>query len=155
MKKSFSRGVTLVEMMLAVVIFAFMSAGLTAALLAGRSAWQVNENSSIVQQQARNVIWVVARDLRQSDGLTITSDAHSLTFSFTHPTDGAVNYAWNDTTRQLVRTDSVKRRIVGNNISAFSLTHLGYGVELSLTAMRVSSNIKAGTLSLKQKVVFR
>jgi type II secretory pathway pseudopilin PulG len=155
MKRIGQKGVTLVEMLLAVVIFMFMSAGLTAALLAGRSAWLVNENSSIVQQQARNALLMLAKDLRQASGVSIGTTAHSLSLNFTHPADGAVSYAWDDTTQQIVRTDSARYRVAGNNISAFTVTDLGYGLNLSLTAARVSTNRKTDSLTLKHRVVYR
>jgi Tfp pilus assembly protein PilW len=140
---------------MAVAIFVLMSAGLTAALLAGRSSWMVNENSSLVQQQARNALWVLAKDFRQAKGLSLVTDAHSVNFSFTHAVDGTVSYTWNDTTQNLTRTAGTKIRVVGTNITGFTLTDLGYGVEISLTVRRVSTNKKTGTIVLKQKVVYR
>jgi Tfp pilus assembly protein PilW len=143
------------EMMLAVVVFMLMSAGLTAALLAGRSSWMVNESTSIVQQQARNALWVLAKDFRQAEGLNLVTDAHSVNFSFTHAVDGVVSYTWNDTSQKLTRTAGTKVRDIGTNITGFTLTDLGYGVEINLIVRRMSTNKKATTMVLKEKVVYR
>jgi Tfp pilus assembly protein PilW len=142
-------------MMLAVVIFMLMSAGLTAALLAGRSSWMANDNSSVVQQQARNALWVLAKDFRQAKGLSLVTDAHSVNFSFTHAVDGTVSYTWNDTTQKLTRTAGTKIRDIGTNITGFTLTDLGYGVDISLTVRRMSTNMKTDTMVLKERVVYR
>jgi prepilin-type N-terminal cleavage/methylation domain-containing protein len=107
MKTITDKGFTLLEIMLAVAVFTVLCGGLTGALLAGRSAWKVNENSSTVQHQARNVISVMTDDLRQASHLKIDSNDHSVHFSFTHPKDGKVSYAWDKTTQQVTRTAKV------------------------------------------------
>lgn len=154
------RGVTLVETMISVVIFMMMAAGLSTAVIAGKAAWEVSQNSLNVQTQVRSALWNMSRDLRQAGtGLTLAQDAASLTFSFTHPVVGPVTYTWvKDPVSgvgDVVRQTTAGNRIVARNISILSLVNNGPDVVITATAAAMSATRKVDMMTLRQKVVLR
>jgi prepilin-type N-terminal cleavage/methylation domain-containing protein len=155
-----TRGFTLVETMMSVAIFVIMIAGISTTVVAGRSAWEVNQNSVNVQTQVRAALWNISKDLRQAGtSLSLTQSATAVTIAFTHPVDGSVTYAWTqdavsgigDVTRQT----TTKTRIIARNISELSLVNNGTDVVITATATGTSATRKADTMTLKEKVVMR
>ena len=155
------KGFSLVEVMVSVAIFTMMMLGVTTAFLAGRSAWEVNLNTTDVQAQARLALWGVAKDLRQAGVISgLPQTVSPVTFSFDHPAEGAVTYTWTRDTvtgvGNIVRDSSAwPNKTVARNISAFSLTENGSDVVISITAMHTSSTGKTDSMSLTEKVVKR
>jgi prepilin-type N-terminal cleavage/methylation domain-containing protein len=155
-----AKGFTLVESMLSVAIFVIMIAGLATAIVAGRSAWEVSQNSIAVQTQVRAVLWNIAKDLRQAGtSLSLTQTVGALTLTFAHPVDGSVTYAWTkdavsgvgDVTRQ----KSTGTKIIARNISALSVINNGTDVVITATATGTSATRKTDVMTLKEKVVMR
>lgn len=62
------RGLTLVELMVALLIGLFIVGGATATLLANRQTQRVNDNLARVQEAARTAFELMARDLREAGG---------------------------------------------------------------------------------------
>jgi type II secretory pathway pseudopilin PulG len=158
-----SVGFTLVEIILSVAIFVIMFTGLSTTFLAGRSAWEVNQNSMNVQTQVRAVLWNLARDLRQA-GTSLTPAQQTPPviafppFTFTHPVVGPVTYAWSPDASgvgNVTRQTTGGTRIIARNISSLSLINNGTNVVISVTAIGTSATRKTDVMTLKEKVVMR
>lgn len=162
-----TRAMTLMEMMISLVIFLMMIGGVISALQAGRSAWQVNDNTVAVHDAARNVLWSLVQDLRQARGISVnTSVAGKTVVTFTHPTDGTVTYTWtNDLLSpadpvtpafHVTRAWGARVRTLAHDISAFTVdvTNPSFA-DVTVTATRTSENRKPSAMTLRQKVRYR
>ncbi|MDO8674768.1 MAG: prepilin-type N-terminal cleavage/methylation domain-containing protein [Candidatus Omnitrophota bacterium] len=151
-------GFSMVEMLVVVGIFTMMMAGLYTALAAGNVSWQASENGVAIQRDARNALWVMAKDLRKGSGAAITQSVGSTTLIFTHPTDGSVTYTWSDSganAKKLIRQMTASSRILANNISALTFTDQTTSILISTTVTRSPTVGPSASLTLSQEVAYR
>jgi type IV pilus assembly protein PilW len=72
-----SRGFTLVELMIAMVLGLVIVGSVMAAMLANKRSYRTNEGLSQVQESARTAFELLAHDIRQSDGNGCTSSTRT------------------------------------------------------------------------------
>ena len=152
------KGMSLVEIMVATLILAFIMAGLYTTLLAGNVSWQSHSASVRALQETRKAISAITLDLRVGDSLILSQGATSLSLSFSHPGDGSVSYSWattGDDANQIIRQTSTTTRILAQDISAFSLLETPDDVTIDITSTVTSDDGQVESFSLKKTVAKR
>jgi Tfp pilus assembly protein PilW len=137
MKLNNTKGMSLVEMMVAVGIFVFLSVGMLSVVYVGNQAWSMQDANVYVQTQVRLTVSKLARDLRVASGLAIAQDADNVNVSFTKGAS-AITYAWTtdegSTQHQLIRSVDGNAIVVAQDITAFSITESADDIQVNLTA---------------------
>lgn len=96
-----NRGFTLVELMIALLIFAIIG-GVLASIFASGVVFYGNENSQVENQEAINLVSVaLEKDIRKTSLMTSSSGCLSMTQS-----DGVVLYCY-DSANKLIKRNSV------------------------------------------------
>ncbi len=152
------KAVTLIELMVATLIFSFLVAGIYAAFLAGNRSWSTHENNVALQRDARGALWVMVPDLREAKSVVITQSSGNTAISFTTLTLGSVSYAWSNTgasANQIIRTVGSNTRILARNISAMAFTDLSSAILVDITSTRSDSLGKSANFNLKEKIAYR
>jgi prepilin-type N-terminal cleavage/methylation domain-containing protein len=91
-------GMTLVEMMMTVAIIGVVSAVLSTMLLQGVRMFRLNSAQGEVQRDARRILDLIGRNLRQADAYSVYIDRNSLSdppfslISFTHINGDDIEY---------------------------------------------------------------
>jgi len=140
MKTRQNKAYTLVEVMMTVLIFAMIMGGLYAGLIAGGRSWQVYDAKALTQREARRVFVTLNRDLRMARGLIFKKkDKNTVVFSFQHPDQGLVTYAWSrpDTVQggPVTRSHADSVWVIARHISAFQIIESADGIRFSVAAV--------------------
>ncbi len=151
-------GMTLVEMLVSIVIFAFMAATLYTGFLAAQTTWQVYKGNIRTQREARKALIQISRELREAQSVAIVKTTGTVTLSFGRPDHGTVTYLWSDSgdnADQIRRIEEVVPKIVANNISFCDFTDLTGSVLIELTARDDTQSGETIYYNLKEKIALR
>jgi len=103
-----SHGFTLMEMLITIMLFSFIMAGVYAVTAAGENSWQVNQVKIELQQEMRKAMDNMIHELRQAGDSSIVNvpadNTWYTTVTFRTPagvSSGSIN--WNADTIQFVR----------------------------------------------------
>jgi hypothetical protein len=152
------KGLSLAELLVSVLLFMFIVAGLFTALLASNKSWQIYGATVRAQQEVRKAISWMSRDLRIAENLQITPGTGSLTLTFSQPGVGTVTYSWITTGADAKR---ILRQIAGrtlppwkvaNNISAFSVSQSADDITVNVTATVAASRVQNSSFQLAHKM---
>lgn len=146
------------EVLVSVLIFSFMAAGLYGAYNSSKQAWQNNDNNVLLQREARKALLVMVPELRQASGITITQNSTSATISFTHSSLGSVTYSWSTSganANKIIKQTSTVTRTLADNISALSFSNPSGAVIINLTATKTQTTGQVASFSLTEKVAIR
>jgi Tfp pilus assembly protein PilW len=162
------RAITLVEMMVAVVIFVAMIAALVTSLLAGQSAWNASQTSSIVQREGRLALTSLIRDIRQAAPFTVVTNSDGKSFTIENPEDHTVFYFWSINSKELFREAGGENRIVARHITGLDFADDQANAKIVYVNAQYTFGVNDGTAqettaqtnrtqrcSLKGKVVYR
>jgi prepilin-type N-terminal cleavage/methylation domain-containing protein len=136
------KGLTLFEVLIAVLIFSIIALGLGSAIVAGKSALFVSDIPTQLRQNLLFALFTMAHELRETApskmNLTEGASGNSVTFKIPHdnsaPPDGIVvdsigNIEWGSNITyarnglgQLVRTSGASTLVVAPNISAIQFS---------------------------------
>jgi len=156
--KKDNKGVTLTEVMVATVIFAFIMGGLYTTLLAGNASWRNQEIAIRSQQEARKAAIQMARDFRIATGILITQSQNTVAVAFNLPGEGAVNYSWDTSggnANRIIRQNTTNSRILAQDISSLSIINSSNNVVIDITATTQSDRGESNTYQLVKKVAKR
>ena len=157
-KKINNSGISLVEMMVTVAIFAVLVGALYSGFSAGSISWRTYENNIATQREARQALLNMRRELREASGISITQDSDSATISFTRTDVGGVTYSWSTTggdANKIIRQFGGVDTVLANSISALSFTSDATSVTINITATKSSTGGQPGTFNLVEKVALR
>ena len=148
------KGYTLVEALISVAILSFVLLGVYGVLVTGNTVI-TNDNALLeMQQQARNGMDRMVREVRESSTQTITTvDANSDTLTFTTPNETNIKYYRSGT--DLVReypAGTIKK--VANSIAYLKFTLSGALLTINIRADK-SIYIKTVSFALVEKVRLR
>lgn len=153
------KGISFVEIMVAGAIFAFMMGALCTVLNTSNTSWLRQNAAVITQREVRRALTYLAKDLRSaSSTLSLTQSASSVTLSFTTPTAGTVTYTWGTsgtTANRIIRQAGATSTIVGNYITAFSITDNTSDIDINVTATSSNAQGSLGTYQLSKTVAKR
>lgn len=107
-------GFTLVEVLVAAVVLSLLVMGVLTVLNSSDMAWNVDMGLVDLQQQARQVMARMIREIRQADSVTIGSS--TVTFSTPWATAGNIIYSLNN--GQIIRTYDSSTSVLANNINS-------------------------------------
>jgi len=122
------RAFTLLEVLIVVVILSFLIAGITGVLNLGNVTFPVDLGQINLQNQARQSMQWITRDLREASGVTVGGGSNSITFN--NYSGSGISYYLDtaDTngdnlSNQIIREfPSGTRRVVANDISGLVFT---------------------------------
>lgn len=153
-----ARGVTLVEMMMAMMIFLLLSGGVYAALQTGERSWNVNDVRIRMQQELRKAMDGMINDLREAGSSSILNVPAngtwytSITFQVpTGVTAGSLVWNGNNITfakggsgaTQLLRTQGAQTSILAQNVQTLQFRRQAASpeeLEISMLARRSTIN---------------
>lgn len=131
-------GYSLVESMIAISIFLFLTGALSTVFTTGSKSWTSFNDSTAAQRETRKAIELISRDFREADSIILTQSSTDVAVLFTHPSaSGPVQYTWStggNNANQLQRISQGTTRIIANNISAFSLLDAPKTVAIDITS---------------------
>jgi len=93
------KGFSLIEMMVVVVILGLIVLGLVTFFTGGARSWVVGQSQLEAQRNARQVMDIMVREIREGNSFTISTDKKSIKISY--PTSfgkGPVTYSLSSTT---------------------------------------------------------
>lgn len=121
-----NRGFTLVELMVAILIFTIIG-GVLASIFTSGVIFYGNENSQIENQEAINLVTVsLEKDIRKTSALSLSDGCLSLMQS-----SGAVNYCYDSINKQ-VKRNSV---ITASNIDLFTFLINNTELDISIRSI--------------------
>lgn len=135
--RSFARGFTLVEVLIATSLSAIVMVGvLTSTLMIARNGYLLN-NYIDMEKQARTALETIAVDARVTKSVSWqrASDTSPLTgIILTDPDGVAITYAYSSTAGTLTRTEGTKSRVLITGIQSLTFSAYKYadatGIEL-------------------------
>jgi type IV pilus assembly protein PilW len=68
MKHAYARGLTLIELMIAMLLGLIVIAGVISVMISNKNSYRTNEGLAQVQESARTAFELIARDIRQASG---------------------------------------------------------------------------------------
>lgn len=154
-------GFSLAEMIITTLLVIFIFAALHTSFLGGNSTWQTYNGKVRVQNDARNALLFMTKELRQGSGITVTQDTNNTTVNFTREAGGAASFSWStsgsDANRIIFQTQSGSR-IIANNVSALSFNYNDTEPKWILVTIAATKQMPRGNMasfSLKEKVALR
>jgi len=144
MKRSI-KGLTLIELMAASLIFLIVFAAIIAILTSGRDSWQIGSAQVQVQQEARRAMESIVRELRPAsnvDTATFVNGVSNDLIRF-NSAAGQIEFAINVVNfspDQLVMTQGATNTVVANDVQSVQFDLLGGNVVyITLTTQRRST----------------
>lgn len=117
-------GWTLLEMMIAVGLFSIASAAMGSAYVFSLRSFQALSNYSILDQQNREVIDLITREVRQANSVTSFANDHTRQLTLVDGDRNTVTYNFNGYRQQMTRTKSGTTSVLLENCSLINF-HLG------------------------------
>lgn len=152
------RAFTLVEILVAVSLFALMLGALYTAFVGGNATWQTYSGKATAQKDARGALFAMTKELREASNISVTQDANTATINFTNGDGNAASYSWNKTgtnAKRIIYQDTIKTRIIATDISALSFTNDSASVTITITSTKQMPRGQTGTFNLKEKIALR
>lgn len=153
-----NNGFSLVEMMVATLIFTFLMGALHLTLLSGRRSWDRNSSMLTSQQSVRNAVNQMSKDLRIAESITVSQSSGTASVTFSIDDIGNVSYAWANTglnANRVIRTLPSGSKVIANNITSFSVTDATDDVTVALTATTTAPNGGSVPFSSTKKIAKR
>ena len=128
------RGFTLVEILVSLLILSVVLAGIFAVLNVGQMNWNSSMSSLDLQQQVRQAMDGMSKEIRQSSFSNITINPDQGAINFTVPIDittnpitysSTINYYLNDNSQIVREHPSGTTKILANDISNLSFCCVG------------------------------
>ncbi len=160
------RGVTSVEIMATVALFALVSAVVIAIFIVTQTIWAESLSNVMVQNDAKLPMQAIVKELKEADpsspvGITISPDQRTITFAIPASTSATaitswtqISFSFNSSTREVTRTAGTSS-IVGRRISALSFSQLGNVVTAVLTAAGTAANGRTLSTTITSQIAMR
>jgi len=135
------KGLTLVEILISMLIFSFIMAGIFGILNIGNSTWSRDMALLELQQNTRLALSGMISEIRQANVLP----AAGTSITFTMPSDIAVNpiiYRRDAATNQIIREHPAGvTKVIANNIYSLNFTPIGTKVvKIDIIARKTIGN---------------
>jgi prepilin-type N-terminal cleavage/methylation domain-containing protein len=146
------RSFTLLEVLVSIAILTLVVAGVFSVFYVGDTCWRTDTGLVDLQQQVRQAIDGMSREIRQGNpgSIAITEAGARIDFSI-----GGDNIAYYLNNGQIIREYSAGAdRILGNNISALNFSLDGSVVLIEVTAEKTVQG-RDVTFALSEKVGLR
>lgn len=150
------RAHTLVEMMMVVGILAFLLVGIYGVLQTGNTIYTKDSNLLMMQQQTRNGLDRMVRDLRQASSQTITtvnSTADQIVFNT--PTSTGAQYYLSGTNLMRKASSTAAASTIASNISLLKFTLSGTLLKIQTQASKTIYTNQVISFPLTEKVRLR
>lgn len=152
-------GFTLIEIMVALLIFSAVMGGIYGALAMGNRSWLYFLDHVTVQREAREALYFMARELREARGILITKEENGAALRFRRPGIGTVTYSWSrqgSNAGKLIREDSSGKRILARSISGLVFQYpTNRLMMIDITAQKSPMVGRDIAFNLKGKVALR
>ncbi|MDP2654439.1 MAG: prepilin-type N-terminal cleavage/methylation domain-containing protein [Candidatus Omnitrophota bacterium] len=150
---------TLVETMIAAVIFSFIIAGTYGAFMVGNRAWiYYNEHTALKQETRRGMIFMM-NELREAKNILIVKEEGRLRINFYRPGVGNVSFLWagdGDQAGRILRVEQDKTRILAKQITALSFKQFPDAILIDIKSTKVFPGGKEPvSVRLRAKVALR
>ena len=147
------KGFSLVEILIASVVFALIIGAMYTGLQAGQISWKTYGNNIVTLRDARNVLMIMAKELREaaSGNPVVTTVPSSVTLVFTRPDVGVITYIWTVADNTISRQGTT----IASNISSLSFDESADYITINLIATKETPGGQASNLTLKKKVALR
>jgi len=151
---------TLMEIMITTVLFSFVMGGVYTTYLVGTRSWAYYNDSVILKQEARRLLFTMAQELREARNIFITIEpGRGVTIHFYRPSLGDVSYSWanqGERAYQIIRKNKKEEKILARYISEFSLTQETMDdVTIEIHVIKSQKNAKEMNFHLKEKIALR
>lgn len=150
------RGFTLVEILVCLLILSVSMAGIFMVLNVGDIAFNLDIGMLELQQQARQAMDSMVRELREAQDLTVTViNQDSDRVSFNTSSEAGISYYRDANNNQIIREfPQQTKKVLANNIAYFKCAFTNPLLEVRLRADKAVRQ-KALTFSLAEKVRLR
>ncbi len=153
------RAVTLVEILVSVTIFSFLTAAVYQAFLVGNRSWASYNVKVATQREARWALYLIGKDLRAAKNILITKDSEKQVLSLEKPGVGLVaytHYASGPKAGELTREEKNKERVLARNIVELVLDYpTTEAMVIDLTASQKPLFSGTITFHLKEKFTIK
>lgn len=113
-------GWTLLEMMIAVTVFSIAGAAVGATYLFGIRSFQAISNYAQLDQQNREAMDLLTREIRQANSVTAYQNGANSYLTLVDGNRVPITYTFNGTTRQFIRTSNGVPRVLLEDCSLLS-----------------------------------
>ena len=149
------KGFSLVEILITTVIFTIIVGGFYGLLNAGNKFYATDMAFMELQQNARNGMDRVTREVRASSAASVTVvDTNSDTLTFTTPTATNAKYYRNGSSQLIREYPSGTLKIIASNITRFKFTLTAPLLKIDLTANQTAL-LQSFSVNLIEKVRLR
>lgn len=148
------KGFTLVEILVSVAILSFVVAGIFMVLNIADKSWHSDMGLLDLQQQARQAMDGMVREIRQSDSsdITITNNGGRVEFYIPDVSNAISYYLENN---QIIREHPLStKKILANDVNSLNFSLLSQVLEIQMEARKTVLQREL-SLSLKEKARLR
>jgi len=159
-----NRGLTILELVVAVFIFIVAITAVQASFLIGNASYNSSETKMTAMRFARRAMDNLARELRGSVNPDVDQSSGSVTVTYSKDGEDSLTITWQDSganANQVLKTFEDDSKIIGHGITALSFTDHTIetdpqnAVTIELTATAVMPNGQDIDLTLKEKINLR
>jgi prepilin-type N-terminal cleavage/methylation domain-containing protein len=149
------RGFSLLEVLIAVVIFSFILMGMYGVVTVANRNYSTDAALVDLGQQARQSMFWMTKDMREASSISIaTIDSNYDSIVFNSTTESGIRYYCNSA--QLIREYPINTtRVVANNISRLKFSRTGNILEIRLEAEKTLPSNDTFSFPLTEKVRLR
>lgn len=159
-------GLTLIEIIIASLLFSIMLAAIFSLLAVSRKTWDTNESQLVVQQEVRRGLSEMVKELRQLRLSSITGVPNdgtpypSITFQIPE-TISESGTTWSSNIQyslgglgnsQILRTKDASQRVLANNISNLSFTRNALTPDVINISLTCQKNTFPGFSSIQSSL---
>lgn len=133
---NFLSGLTLVEVLVAIAVLSLLAISVSTVLNISDMAWNTDMGLVDLQQQTRQAMVRMVREIRQADSV-ISASGTTITFSTPWTATDSITYRLEG--KQITReypSGSGTKSILGNNINSLDFVHGSCVVEIELQAQK-------------------
>ena len=156
MKLRTQSGFTLVEGLVSIGLFVIIVGGIATTLYLGNRSWSTFNSSVRTQNNARNALDVLSRDLREGASISVTTSTGSLAMTFTDPDSNTVTYGWTEASGNISRqVSTATARNIATDFSALTITNSTDNVLINVTATHQENLGAQSSISLLRRIYKR